>query len=206
MRITMPDPEEGVTRPVLHELKVISASKTRYKPGSEKRAVDVRADALQKEYLMKARVADRRSGIDEGQIGRAEAKLLSMGTVRGLVCGNWGEVSEDTHALLNILATNRVRVAGPSTGRKGKLRSESGKRAVMGYLRRTLGVATVRAQCKSLLGRLEVLGPGMSAAAGRRKQATELERRWRLQQQASSLSVRQGWVITGQGLPSLTKH
>ena len=32
MRITMPDPAEGVTRPVLHELKVISASKSRYKP------------------------------------------------------------------------------------------------------------------------------------------------------------------------------
>ena len=146
----------------------------------------------------------RRSGIDEGQIGRAEAKLLSMGTVRGLVCGNWGEVSEDTHALLNILATNRVRVAGPSTGRKGKLRSEAGERAVvMGYLRRTLGVATVRAQCTSLLARLEVLGPGMSAAAGRRKQAMEMDRRWRLQQQAYSLSVRQGWSIHRRGFAKL---
>ena len=52
------------------------------------------------------------------------------------------------------MATSRVRVAGPSTGRKGILRSEEGERAmVMGYLRRTLSIATTKAQSSSLLGR-----------------------------------------------------
>ena len=110
---------------------------------------------------MKARGADRIAGVREGEVGRVEAKLMSLGEVRGIVCGNWGEVSEDTHALLHTMALSRVRVAGPSTGRRGRLRSEEGERAVvMGYLRRTLGVATVKAQCSSLLGRLEGLGPG----------------------------------------------
>ena len=120
------------------------------------------------------------------------------------MCGQWGEVSEDTHMLLNVLATNRVRVAGPSTGRRGKLRSEEGERAVvMGHLRRTLGVATIRAQCLSLLGRLDTLGPGVAAAAGRRRQAADLDRQWRLQQQAHSLSQRQGWAVFRSGFAKL---
>ena len=85
----MPDlSERGVTRPILHELKVVSANKSRYNPTSEGRAVDIRASKLQKEYLNKARAADRLSGVVAGQVGRVEAKLVSLGTVRGLVCGN----------------------------------------------------------------------------------------------------------------------
>ena len=66
-----------------------------------------------------------------GQVGKVEAKLVSLGSIRGLVCGNWGEVSEDTHALLDIMATNRVSVAGPSTGKKGVLSSEEGERSMV---------------------------------------------------------------------------
>ena len=38
---------------VLHEVKIISCSKTRYKSNSTKRAVDARADLLPQEYLTK---------------------------------------------------------------------------------------------------------------------------------------------------------
>ena len=129
MRITMPDPAEGVPRPVLHELKVISASKSRYKPNSEGRAVDIRAASLQQEYLNKAKTADQKSGMAPGMVGRVEAKLVSLGALRGIVVGNWGEVSEDTHALLSTLATNRAKVAGGSIGKKGRERSKEGERA-----------------------------------------------------------------------------
>ena len=47
-------------------------------------------------------------------------------------------------------------------------------------------MATVRAQCHSLLGRLETLGQGTAAAANQRWQAVEEEKRW-------SLATRQGW-------------
>ena len=40
---------------VLHKVKIISCSKTRYKSNSAKRAVDARADLLPQEYLTKAR-------------------------------------------------------------------------------------------------------------------------------------------------------
>ena len=60
LKITMPS--AGQTRPVLHELKVISFGKTRYKPGGQKRAVDVRAEQLHDEYVRKARAADQEYG------------------------------------------------------------------------------------------------------------------------------------------------
>ena len=74
--------------PVLHEAKVISCSKTRYKPSWTKRAVEVRASTLQEEYLKKARAADRNhNGVPEGEVGACERKLIELGEVRGLVAG-----------------------------------------------------------------------------------------------------------------------
>ena len=78
-------------------------------------------------------------------------------------------------------------MAGPSRGKRGHLRTEEGERAISA-LRRKLGVLAVRCQALSLLGRLEVLGPGTVAAAGRRWQAGELERCWRKEQQAHTLA------------------
>ena len=129
-----------------------------------------------------------------GTMGPVERKLVELGEVRGIVAGNFGEVSEDTHALLAALATCRVRIAGVSRGRKGHLRSEEGERSLaIGSLRRKLGVVTVRAQVLSLLGRLETLGPGSTAAAGRRTQAAELENCWRKEDRAHALASSQGF-------------
>ena len=180
---------------VLHEVKIISCSKTRYKPNSMKRAVDARADLLPQEYLNKARGADQKHNqIPQGTIGPVERKLVELGEVRGIVSGNFGEVSEDTHALVAALATCRVRVAGVSRGRKGNMRTEEGERSLaISGLRRRLGVLTVKCQAHSLLGRLEALGPGSSAAAGRRWQAAELERCWRKEERAHTLATAQGW-------------
>ena len=95
-------------------------------------------------------------------------------------------MSEKTHALLNIMATSRVRVAGPLTGRKGMLKSKEGERAMaMGYLRRTLSIAIIEAQSLSLLGRL---------AKARRMQATDLEEQGRVQQHTYIGLVLQNWT------------
>jgi hypothetical protein len=79
-RITLP--WEGRPRPVLHELKVISCSKTGYKPTMEDRAVDRRAGQLHREYQEKARKTDRDfGGVEVGRVGPVENKLLSFPTV-----------------------------------------------------------------------------------------------------------------------------
>ena len=78
-------------------------------------------------------------------------------------------------------------------GRRGLWRSEEGERSLaIAALRRRLGVLTVRCQSLSLLGRLEVLGPGAAAAAGRRGQAAELEACWRKEERAYALARVQG--------------
>ena len=47
----------------------------------------------------------------------------------------------------------------------------------------------------SLLGRLEALGPGVAAARGRRREAIDLDKRYRRATRAAILSERQGWNI-----------
>ena len=171
---------EGEARPVLHELKVSSCSKSRYIPSSTARAVDKRSAELNKEYLVKARAADRQyGGVEVGRVGPVEAKLASLGQVRGLVFGNFGECSEDVHTLIEAIATSRVRVAGPQGRRRGYLCTEEGEKSVIvGQVRQMVSTAAVKAQCYSLLGRIESLGTGAAAARGRRQEAKELARRF----------------------------
>ena len=114
-------------------------------------------------------------------------------------------MSEATHALLAALATSRVRIAGVTRGRRGRMRSEEGERAVaISSLRRRLGVMTVRCQASSLLGRLETLGSGGAAAAGRRQQAGELERRWRRESEAHQLATIHSWRALRSGFAMLS--
>ena len=104
-KITLP--WEGRTRPVLHELKVISCSKSRYKPTWKNRAVDKRAENLHQEYLDKATNTDRKfGGVEEGRIAPVESKLLSFPHVQGMVFGSFGEASEAVHSLVIASCTS----------------------------------------------------------------------------------------------------
>ena len=95
----------GVPRQVLHEIKCISSSQSRYKPTWSERGVDKRADQLHDEYVMKARRADQdHGGVGQGVVGGVERKLLNFPKVEGLVFGNWGEASQATHQLVEELA------------------------------------------------------------------------------------------------------
>ena len=72
-----------------------------------------------------------------------------------------------------------------------------------GYIRRRLSVAAVKAQCFSLLGRLEGLGPGAVTAAGRRRTALEQERLWAKERRGDAMSARQGYNIVRRGFARL---
>ena len=203
MRISIP--EEGNTVPRLHELKIISSSRTRYAPhrqGQEAtRAVDKRARELNQEYIMKARNTDRQyCGTPPGTTGPVETKLARLGEVKGVVVGAFGEASEDLHTLIHHLAISRVREAGPQKGRRGLMRTEEAELALTtSLLRRALSVVGVRAQARLLLGRLEVIGPGAAAAAGRRNNALNQERIWASQRRAELLSRAQGRALLRRG-------
>ena len=179
----------------LHELKCISSSKARYKPrrdGQEAvKAVEKRTGELHQSYVVKARTTDRKyCGTPAGVTGPVENKLASMGEVKGIVFGAFGEATQATHNLIYHLATSRVQVAGPQRGKRGKLRAEQAEVAlVTGFLRHSLSVAAVKAQAFSLLGRLEGLGQGAAAAGRRRSFALHQEWRWSNLHRAHVLSV-----------------
>ena len=203
MRIEIP--EEGNLVKRLHELKIISSSKTRYNPhrqGQEAmRAVDKRANELNAEYIAKARNTDQQyCGTIQGITGPVETKLGSMGEVKGLVVGAFGEGSDDLHSLIHHLAISRVRVAGPQKGRRGQVRTEEAELSLTtAFLRRTLSLVGVRAQARLLLGRLEVIGPRATAAAGRRNHALNLERIWANQRRADAISRAMGRSLHRRG-------
>ena len=203
LRITLT--VEGNPSPSLHEIKIISSSKTRYTPhrqGKEAtRAVDWRASQLPQEYLMKARTTDRQyCGTPADTTGPVERKLASMGEIKGIVVGAFGEGSQPLHELIHQLAISRVRMAGPQIGKKGQLRSEQAEIAITtSFLRRTLSVCGVKGQASTLLGRLETLGPGTASAVRRRNNALQLERTWAVLRRAHALSVEQGRAILKRG-------
>ena len=81
--------------------------------------------------------------------------------VEGLVIGNLGEASEAIHCLVDILVTSRARVAETQTNRSGKSQSEEGMKGLaVGFIWRRLEIVGIKAQCHSLPGRVEMLGPG----------------------------------------------
>ena len=96
-------PRLEVGSPVLHELKSISCSKTHFEPTSGTRAVDARADKLQQEYIMKAHNPDwKYNRVMEGEVGRVERKLVELGEINGLVCGNC-EVGEKAVVICRMM-------------------------------------------------------------------------------------------------------
>ena len=106
-------PEEGNMIPRLHEIKIISSSRTRYAPhrqGQEAtRAVDKRASELNREYIMKARATDQQyCGTAPGTTGPVETKLSRLGDVKGVVVGAFGEGSEDLHSLIHHLPNGQM--------------------------------------------------------------------------------------------------
>ena len=75
------------------------------------------------------------------------------------------------------MATSRARVADPQARKKGgRVMSEEGvKSLAVGFIRRRLGVAAVKAQCHSLLERLEGMGSGAVSAANKRRTLDQRE-------------------------------
>ena len=93
--------------------------------------MDKRASELHNEYVLKARNTDQQyCGTAPGTTGPVETKLGTLGEVKGVVVGAFGEGSDDLHSLIHHLAISRVRVAGPQKGRRGQMRTEEAELAL----------------------------------------------------------------------------
>ena len=105
----------GEPRQVLHELKRISSSQSRYKPSWEVRGVDKRAEQLHQEYVTKARKADQdHGGVVPGTIGGVERKLMTFPEVEGLVFGTGVRQVKPLTSLLKHLLPAGLRLVIPS--------------------------------------------------------------------------------------------
>ena len=114
------------------------------------------------------------------------------------------KASEAVHYLVDHLATSRAQVAEPQNRRKGGILSEEGvKSLAVGHIRRQLSVVAIRAQCLSLLGRLEIIGPGSSTMVERRRQDVCQEEMWRRERQAHNVASRQGFNALRKGFGRL---
>ena len=194
----------------LCELKVISASRSRYprnpQPRDGIRAVDRRAAGLTGEYLRKARQVDQQfcgtpappPPVPGGQqqprpIGPVERRLLQFGEVRGWCFGAFGEASTEVHSLVERLAEARLNVAETQPYHRGPIRSRAAEKAgLVAYVRRSLSITCVRQQARLLLDRLRLLGDGAAEAGRRRARAEQLEAAALRERQAQSVAFLQG--------------
>ena len=208
---------EGGTGDILCELKIMSASKSRYprnpQPRDGLRAVDRRADGLTEDYATKAREVDwqycgtarpppRRRGEPQPprELGRVETRLLTYGRVRGWCFGAWSEASREVHEMVQRVALGRLQVAEVQPGRRGPLKTKEAELAgLVGYVRRRLSFTAAQQQAKLLLDRLQLLGDGASEAAGRRDRAQQLEAGAVRERRGQLVCLRQGVSIMRRG-------
>ena len=202
---------------ILCELKLISASKSRYprnpQPRDGKRAVDRRADGLTAEYTRKARQVDQNyGGVPRPPpalpgapqlprvVGRVERRLQAFGEVRGWCFGAWGEASQECHAWVQRIAAARVEVADMQPGRQRLAKSDVAQLASnVGFVRRSLSFTVVQQQAKLLLGRLCLLGDGAAEAQRRRQRAEAAEAVAARERRAQAVCLRQGRDIRRHG-------
>ena len=167
---------DGPKRRQIFELKFIGKNKTRYpmkRDLTQERCVDKRADGLTKEYEKKARNGDKKycgtQGDTKGPILRT---LESLGDVKGLVWGAFGEGSIQCHRLASTLAEigsqmhyKTMHVATPQIAKSVLVRA----------IRRDWGLAVVKANAHTILTNLSKVGNNVKAASERRE---ALEQQW----------------------------
>jgi hypothetical protein len=150
--------------PTLFDVKTIHAAGpcSRSGQGRSSRcgAVANRAKAVDREYQHKARALDADPAVRRHNGGSTDAvsgTLRALGTVRGLVFGQYGEASEDVHRLLGAAAV----FAAKSEGRQHGAPSGTLARLTalfMSQLRRAWGVNTVREMARHRLVRIPLIG------------------------------------------------
>ena len=173
----------------LAELKMIGAGKTWYPRGRAGKGTERRATELSTAYERALWKYDTRF-YGAAPRGRAEPlpppgplvhRLRSFGRLQTLVAGPWGDLSDDFHELLKLMAETRVANQARARGWEA---GEGELGLAMGAVRRAMSVAVVRAQSLCLLERLAFLGPGVRAAVQRRQLAERLQERRRRDEEA----------------------
>ena len=181
----------------LGELKFISAGVSRYPIGRTEKQVDRRARELPGSYRRPLERLDRlHHGTLDGEVGPLVRRLQSFGELQTFVVGNWGEGSEDLHALVQTCAEARVAHICRSTGRQ---ESEHLLGTIVGQYRRLVSTCAVRAQAMCTLARVGLITPAARDAARRRQVAMRMEAQMKEERRAQWMASLQGpgWARRG---------
>ena len=122
----------------------------------------------------------RAEGTQAGHVGPLEQHLQGFGDIQCLVAGQYGEISQDFHKLLQKLALSK---ASHISLLEGRPVSDSEQGLILHHLRRRLSVSIITAQSRCLLTRLHHMAPGAKEAAKKRafsKHREELAQKDRL--------------------------
>ena len=147
---------QRATGEYLGDVKTISFTTSNY--GGLKRtephlAVNTRARKVHKEYLNKAKAADRKwNHTPQNAVGPIELRLNEFGAVRPFVFGFLGETNNAVRKLVKDIATVGARNLWRQMGQTSQVNAYG---VLLGKFRRTVGVAAVRANACM---KLRVLG------------------------------------------------
>ena len=134
--------------------------------------------------------------IGENGQKKVRRKLDQFGKLVGLVVGQFNEVSDDTHMLLEQMADSRVNLV---SRREGRQMSDQERAVVVGQLRRQLSTASIRAASLCLLDRVHQCGEGAALAAKRREFNLVLEDRMKEERELQWLTKLRGGQIVQKG-------
>ena len=109
---------------------------------------------------------------------------------------NWGEGSEDLHALVQTCAESRVAHICRTSGRQ---ESEQLLGTIVGQYRRLISTCAVRAQAMCTLARVGLITPAARDAARRRQVAMRMEEQMREERRAQWMASLQGPGLAGRG-------
>jgi hypothetical protein len=181
--------EEGApARAHLVELKTLHVGPTTYTNNEDRcAAVARRARRIPCEYHSKARHIDETiCGAPRGTAGPVSLKLRSLGDIRSLVFGAFGEAASDVERLLGAAADAGAQNHRMSMGAKDPVEARA---ALVWLLRRRWGLAALRANARLTIDRLEFVGRGAVAAADRR---TDAATRWQHRCRQDAICARNG--------------
>ena len=144
--------------------------------------MDRRARELPGSYRRPLERLDRlHHATPEDEVGPLVRRLQSFGELQTYVVGNWGEGSEDLHALIQTCAEARVAHICRSTGRQ---ESEHLLGTIVGQYRRLVSTCAVRAQALCTLARVGLITPAAREAARRRQGAMRMEEQMKEERKA----------------------
>ena len=104
-------------------------------------------------------------GTQAGHVGPLEQHLQGFGDIQCLVAGQYGEISQDFHKLLQKLALSK---ASHISLLEGRPVSDSEQGLILHHLRRRVSVSIITSQSRCLLTRLHHMAPGAKEAAKKR--------------------------------------